>query len=235
MKHAVLKMYKLPVPEFISLGRHVVTSMTGNPDFTMPDPPLADMTTALLNLENAYNDALDGAHSKVILVEPLRKTAEGLLARQVNYVDSVAHGDESKMLGAGMQATKDREAVGFLPAPADVRVLHGNNEGEVLVRFDKVAGAKSYTIDYYQNILTVQQLQQANQSQLSTGLQINTALDDAAGLNLSQIHWLHGGVSTKTSHIVTGLRAGARVWIRVAAIGAAGQGTWSDPATKIVE
>jgi len=58
---------------------------------------------------------------------------------------------------------------------------------------------------------------------------------EAAGLNLSQINWIHGEVSTKASHIISGLRSGARVWVRVAAVGATGKGTWSDPATKIVE
>jgi hypothetical protein len=32
----------------------------------------------------------------------------------------------------------------------------------------------------------------------------------------------------------SGLASGQRVWVRVRAIGAAGPGPWSDPATKIV-
>src|SRR5437588_6004518 len=46
--------------------------------------------------------------------------------------------------------------------------------------------------------------------------------------------WKHLGVSTKSSHTVTGLTSGSRVWFRVAAINSAGQSGWSDPATKIV-
>jgi hypothetical protein len=34
--------------------------------------------------------------------------------------------------------------------------------------------------------------------------------------------------------MLTGLTSGARVWVRVRALGAGGQGAWSDPATKIV-
>jgi hypothetical protein len=41
-------------------------------------------------------------------------------------------------------------------------------------------------------------------------------------------------VVTKSSATVTGLTSGQRVGFRVAAIGAAGQGPWSDPATQIV-
>ena len=38
---------------------------------------------------------------------------------------------------------------------------------------------------------------------------------------------------TKSKGVVTGLTSGARVWLRVRAINAAGQGAWSDPGTKI--
>lgn len=46
--------------------------------------------------------------------------------------------------------------------------------------------------------------------------------------------WKSAGVSTKSSFTVAGLTSGARMWFRVAAIGAAGQGPWSDPASKVV-
>ena len=45
--------------------------------------------------------------------------------------------------------------------------------------------------------------------------------------------WASAGVATKSSFTTTGLASGKRHWFRVAAVGAAGQGPWSDPATKI--
>ncbi len=46
--------------------------------------------------------------------------------------------------------------------------------------------------------------------------------------------WASGRVITKSTATVNGLTSGQRVWFRVAAIGAAGQGPWSGLATKIV-
>ena len=46
--------------------------------------------------------------------------------------------------------------------------------------------------------------------------------------------WANGRVVIKCTATVNGLTSGQSVWFRVAAIGAAGQGPWSDPATKIV-
>jgi hypothetical protein len=47
-----------------------------------------------------------------------------------------------------------------------------------------------------------------------------------------QTGWRHAFVVTKSSASVPGLVSGKRHWFRVAALGAAGQGPWSDPATK---
>lgn len=44
--------------------------------------------------------------------------------------------------------------------------------------------------------------------------------------------WSLALVSTKSKANVTGLTSGKKYWFRVAAVGAAGQGPWSDPATK---
>jgi hypothetical protein len=44
--------------------------------------------------------------------------------------------------------------------------------------------------------------------------------------------WTHAGISTKSKTSISGLTSGTRYWFRVAAVGTAGQGPWSDPATK---
>jgi hypothetical protein len=44
--------------------------------------------------------------------------------------------------------------------------------------------------------------------------------------------WQQAAISTKSSCTVTGLTSGQHYWFRVAAIGAAGQGPWSDQADK---
>ena len=50
---------------------------------------------------------------------------------------------------------------------------------------------------------------------------------------MNDAHWLHAGVSTKSSFTVTGLTAGTKYWFRVAAVGASGQGPWSDVTSKM--
>jgi len=40
--------------------------------------------------------------------------------------------------------------------------------------------------------------------------------------------WRRTGMSTKAKTFVDGLSSGTRCWFRVAAVGAAGQGAWSE-------
>jgi hypothetical protein len=46
--------------------------------------------------------------------------------------------------------------------------------------------------------------------------------------------WAFKMTSSKSSATLEGLTSGAKVWVRVRAIGAAGPGPWSDPAVKTV-
>jgi hypothetical protein len=58
--------------------------------------------------------------------------------------------------------------------------------------------------------------------------QVQTATDITGAGN-----WQTAASSTKGRCVVSGLTSGTKYWLRVAAIGAAGQGPWSDAAIKI--
>ena len=45
--------------------------------------------------------------------------------------------------------------------------------------------------------------------------------------------WTLADIVTRSKTTLSGLTSGTKYWVRVAAIGAAGQGPWSDPATKV--
>jgi hypothetical protein len=46
--------------------------------------------------------------------------------------------------------------------------------------------------------------------------------------------WIYKGTVTKSKATVNSFMSGAKVWVRVRGIGAAGPGHWSDPAVKTV-
>ena len=56
--------------------------------------------------------------------------------------------------------------------------------------------------------------------------EVQRSLDATSG-------WAHLCSCTRSSVTVNGMTSGTRYWFRVAAVGSADTGPWSDPATKI--
>lgn len=187
-----------PVPEKITKGRLFTSKLTGNADFPIPNPSLAELVADTNVLESAYNAAQDGGKSS----RQALKEAEDKLDSQVSilgaYIQSASLGNENKILSTGALVRKEGTPIGELPAPTDVLAKTGDMEGTVEVKWKKVTGAKSYLL------------------QIATDLAI--------------ANWAYLGACTATKFTATGLPTGKKHMYRVAALGAAGVGPWSDPA-----
>jgi hypothetical protein len=143
------------------------------------------------------------AKLKTMEVNECEDELDGVMNQMAAHVDSVAGGDEAKILSAGLDtraaATSTTEPP---PPPRALDATVGDREGELDASWDTVAGSKSYVIE--------------------------TSEDPPTPTS-----WKHAGVSTKSKFTIEGLQSGKRYWIRVAAFNSAGQSGWSDPATKI--
>lgn len=206
MAQIKLNFSRLSIPEKIARARQIVTALTGNTSFTSPQPPLAAITTATLELEQAAGDvqaARQEAKTKTTIQNTKEDVLDKLISQEAGYVTAVAGGDEAIIQSAGMDV---RAAPGTSAIPAQPQALGataGDRDGQMDLSWDPVVNATSYVLE--------------------------TSPDPPTGTS-----WKHLGVSTKSSFTVTDLVSGSRIWCRVAAVNAAGQGGWSDPATKIV-
>ena len=63
----------------------------------------------------------------------------------------------------------------------------------------------------------------------ASSYEIYISVDPVSGTS-----WTFKQSSPKSSAHIAGLTSGAKMWVRVRAIGAANEGPWSDPATKTV-
>jgi len=186
-------------------ARQIVTSLTGNPSFTTPNPSLANVTTAATALETALEDALlarNNAVTKTAIMHEKEDALELLLRQLASYVESVAGDDDLKILGAGMEVRSPATAAGPPATPAALSATEGDHDGEIDLSWDPVSGAKSYVIERSPDPPTSNS-------------------------------WAHQTVSLKSSASVGGLVSGTRYWFRVGTMGTGGQSGWSDPATKI--
>ena len=202
-----LNLKGLSIPEKVSRARQIVASLTGNADFTTPQPTLAQVTTSVDALETAYNEAQAArqeAKAKTSAQNQKEEDADRILSQLASYIDSASGGDETKIKGAGLdvRTTAGAGAGGGSTAPAALEATAGDYDGQINLRWNKVEKAKSYVVERSPDPPT-------------------------------SSSWMQATVVTKAQASITGLTSGTKYWFRVAAVNTGGQSAWSDPATKI--
>ncbi|MBI2272112.1 MAG: fibronectin type III domain-containing protein [Bacteroidetes bacterium] len=106
MKKVVLKLKERSVPNKIDFARSVVLQMTGNPNFTTPNPALASITTAANDVDAAYVKALNGGPQDTADMRNKEAVLDQLLMAEGYYVEIIANEipatAEATILSAGM-------------------------------------------------------------------------------------------------------------------------------------
>lgn len=207
MAKVKLNLRSLSPTEKTAKARQIVASLTGNPDFTTPFPPLTQITTSADALDDAFAEvqaAKQTVLTKSSILRERNDALDGQLRQLASYVESISGDDETKILSAGV-GIKNVVSSGIgtpLTAPTGLSAAEGDHDGEIDLNWDKVKNAKSYVIE--------------------------RSVDPPTATS-----WTYEATSSKSSATVVGLTSGTRYWFRVAAVLAAGQTGWSDPSTKI--
>jgi len=202
-----LKLNRLKPQEVVQLGGSINTAMTGNANFTTPNPPLATLAAAVAAAQTGINNyEATAALLKERLIE--RNAAidalKGLIRQEAAYVVNVSAGDAVKITSAGMTVALSSNGVKHMPQVQDLAATSGANDGEVDLRWKRVRNAHCYEIQISASPITA-------------------------------TSWGSSVTCTRASYQMQGLTSGARLWFRVRAIGGRSTpGAWSDPATKTV-
>ena len=199
-----LGLKKMPILDKIALATRIVTAMTGNPNFATPNPALADITAKTTALRTSYNAALSKraqAKAATDLHDADEKELDLKLTQASLYVENVSAGNDGKILSAGMNLRHNIVRIGELSVPKNLLAKAGGGDGEIILNWDPVRGARSYVVE------------------ITTDANVPSS-------------WKHKTNVTESSAAITGLTSGGKFWFRVAGVGAAGQGPFSDPAAK---
>ena len=148
MKTIRLGMSKLSVPEKIQKAKNIISHMDGNPNFSNPNPTLAQVATAVSALEKAYEDAMDGGKSRRVMLLHRDSQLCGLMQSLAGYVQSVSGGEETVINSSGFDVKRMvRSAVVQATNPTNVRGKSTNLPGEVIIRWDGAKGARIYVTE----------------------------------------------------------------------------------------
>jgi len=193
---------RLKADALVGKSAYVVGKMTGNAGFASPVPALASITTAQTALETAIKAAQSGAHEDIANRNVRAGVLRELLSKLARYVNSVAGGDLTLALSSGFEEAKGHEPIVKLEASKELRGRPSDYTGQVELRWKLVRGARMYQV-------------------------YMTAGDpnDTTG-------WSVVGVISRTNHSVGDLESGKFYSFRVTALGAAGEGPFSEIVTS---
>ena len=202
MAKIALGLAKRAVDSLLPLAQNIISSMTGNANYTTPIPPLADVTAKRTGLLNKHAEVLalsTQLGSAQVEMRMLMDELGQMLSDLGGYAESVTSGDRAKLESGGFPIARVPQPIGPLPAPASLASSTGVMEGTALCRWKAVRGAKSYVAE---------------------------CASAPAG------PWTEFYTGTKPRCTAAGLTSGQIYFFRVAAVGAAGQGPWSDISEK---
>jgi hypothetical protein len=208
MAKVKLALSKLTPDELVGLANQIKTAMTGNANFTTPNPTLASVGTAITTATTkiaAQKAAVLAASQATGDRDAALDALKVLLTSLASYVQNTTGGDAVKIQSAGMSVKADVAPIGALAQAQNLALTAGDNDGELDASWDPVRGAKSY--------------------------QVQTSPDPITGTS-----WHDVAPVSKSRKTLPGLNSGDRVWVRVRAIAPKEEnnGPWSDPAVKTV-
>ena len=130
-------------PDLLMFGYHVVTSLTGNPDFTTLNPALPVVTASLDALQAADDEAMGGGTMAIAIRAQSKVDTSGLFRQLATSVENQANGDRVKLISSGFEVSKVRSKVGQLPPPEPPKVIQGMSPGEIKCSVVKPKGASA--------------------------------------------------------------------------------------------
>lgn len=206
MKKVTLNLARLAAQEVAARAATIVNKMTGNPNFPAPAPQLS-----------AISDQVERLKARITEQEAAFRTYQQ---------KSVEVHDEREQLTRLLE----EEA-------AYVQVLSDGDEAIILssgydVRQKPVPlGMLPAT----QNMLVFEG--SGDGEVIATWNPLKGARSYVVELSTDVSNpdaWMYQSTTTKAKVVLQGLESGKRIWLRVAAVNAAGKGAYSDPATKTV-
>ena len=126
----------------------VVINLTGNPNFPVTEPTLADFIVVKSAYTTALQNSAEGGKTAVAIKNQAR---EELLTNMRNLslnIEAQAQGDKAKLVSSGFDLAAEGENVPPLTGPTNFKIADGLNAGELKLSVKAVPQAVSYLHEY---------------------------------------------------------------------------------------
>ena len=132
--------------QLIALSEYVEGKMTGNPNFTTPNPAIADVTAARELLVTAVAQAQSRSFADIAVRNAQTLVLRTLLVNLARYVNNIALGDVDKAVSSGFELAQVPEPSTSLEAPSKLDVQAGSFEGSMELVWKAVENARMYQV-----------------------------------------------------------------------------------------
>jgi hypothetical protein len=180
--------------------------MSNNPNFATPSPALETLSEAAAVLESAYNAAQQARANA--------KTQTSIMGQKSATLDLLLMQEASYVQSSSGGDKAKIESAGFdvRDTPTPIGQLPPPSEPKAAP--SQHSGAIN---------LSWKKVRGAKSYLIERALDSNQPRE-----------WAVATMSTKTKAVVNTMTSGLRYWFRIAAVGSAGPGAWSEPISKIV-
>ena len=137
----------LSADQKLKKGKLVLDSLSGNPHFPFPVPPLTELDATCVELQQACIAALDRGRIACSRKETAVATMDLVLSRLAGYVNGAAMGDSTKLISSGFDLIKRAEPRTSIDAPATLGTKRTFRPGEIELRWKGVSGALVYEVE----------------------------------------------------------------------------------------
>lgn len=201
MEYAKIGLDDLTVPAKIQYGRRLITGITDNPAiFGAPNPTMVAFTAQVDEMEVAYNEALAAR----LVAKTLTQVLEERVDSFTNSVSLLASYVNNASNGDGTVIERSGFSLRAMPSP--IGPLPAVTDLQATPGEHKGHAALRWGALYGAKSYLIARAEDA-----------------------PELKWGFLASSTKREAEVNSMISGKTYWHRVAAVGAAGQGPWSDP------
>jgi hypothetical protein len=139
----LLTFARYKIAELIVFCRFVISSLTGNANFTSTNPTLPAATASVDALEGAKEAAMGGGKTEKLILKQANAATVDLFRQMVTSVENQGQSDRAILSSSGFNVTKVPEPVGPIGPPAPPKVIRTKEPGTIKAMIPKVRGVTS--------------------------------------------------------------------------------------------
>lgn len=179
----------------------VITSLTGNVNFPVTTPTVAEITTLTNDYSTALSNAADGGKTLTAIKKEKRLLLIRGMRRLAYFIQANGDNNEAIILSTGFDVNKDTQNTTLLPdTPTDLRLDYGELSG--------TADAKANPADY------------------ALMYEFRFTEDEYS----PTARWIYLPLTTSPKTVITGITPGNHICAQIRSVNGKGVSNWSDPA-----